>query len=162
VSAAKLIPPIEGGHPDARATRSDTKIKLLAGIARARALLDELIAGKVLDIADLAQREKRSIRSTTMQISLAFLAPSLVQAIAENRLPRGIGSCAFPTCRTIGPDSSGGSACKRHGRGAHGVGTPSLRHGVEIKRRTIHTAQRSHATVRSSSLQGKPVSACRG
>jgi site-specific DNA recombinase len=26
-----------------------------------------------------------------MQISLAFLAPSLVQAIAENRLPRGIG-----------------------------------------------------------------------
>jgi site-specific DNA recombinase len=90
VSAAKLIPPIEGGHPDARATRSDTKMKLLAGIARARALLDELIAGKVLDIADLAQREKRSIRST-MQISLAFLAPSLVQAIAENRLPRGIG-----------------------------------------------------------------------
>jgi site-specific DNA recombinase len=91
VSAAKLIPPIEGGHPDARATRSDTKIKLLAGIARARALLDDLIAGKVLDIADLARREKRSVRSTTMQISLAFLAPSLVQAIAENRLPRGIG-----------------------------------------------------------------------
>jgi hypothetical protein len=87
----ELIPPIEGGHPDARATRSDIKIKLLAGIAKARARLDELLAGRVLDIADLAQREMRSVRSTTMQLSLAFLAPSLVQAIAENRLPRGIG-----------------------------------------------------------------------
>jgi len=36
--------------------RSDTKIKLLAGIAKARALLDELIAGRVVDIADLAPR----------------------------------------------------------------------------------------------------------
>jgi hypothetical protein len=71
--------------------RSDTKIKLLAGIAEAWALLDELIAGRVLDIADLAQREKRSVRSTNMQVSLAFLAPSLVQAIADNRLPCGIG-----------------------------------------------------------------------
>ena len=71
--------------------RSDTKIKLLAGIAKARAFLDELITGRVLDIADLAQREKRSVRSTAMQLSLAFLAPSLVQAIADNRLPRGIG-----------------------------------------------------------------------
>jgi hypothetical protein len=65
--------------------------RYLAGIAKARALLDELIAGQVLDIADLAQREKRSVRSTSMQVSLAFLAPSLVQAIADNRLPRGIG-----------------------------------------------------------------------
>jgi hypothetical protein len=38
-----------------------------------------------------AQREKRSVRSTGMQLSLAFLAPSLVEAIADNRLPRGIG-----------------------------------------------------------------------
>ena len=87
----ELIPPIEGSHPDARATRSDTKVKLLAGIAKARALLDELIAGRVLDIADLAQRERRSVRSITMQLSLAFLAPSLIQAIADNRLPPGIG-----------------------------------------------------------------------
>ena len=87
----ELIPPIEGGHPDERAMRSDTKIKILVGIAQARAFLDELIAGRVLDIADLAQREKRSVRSTTMQLSLAFLAPSLVQAIVDNRLPRGIG-----------------------------------------------------------------------
>jgi hypothetical protein len=54
-------------------------------------LLYELIAGRTLDITNIAHREKRSIRSTTMQLSLAFLAPSLVQAIADNRLPRGIG-----------------------------------------------------------------------
>jgi hypothetical protein len=82
---------LEGGHIDVRAARSDTKSKLLAGIAKAQALLDELIAGRSLDIADLAQREKRSVRSATMHLSLAFLAPSLVQAIADNRLPRGIG-----------------------------------------------------------------------
>jgi hypothetical protein len=87
----ELIQPIEGVHPDARAARSDTKAKLLAGIAKARGWLDDLIAGRVLHIANIAQREKRSVRSTAMLLSLAFLAPALVQAIAENRLPRGIG-----------------------------------------------------------------------
>jgi site-specific DNA recombinase len=87
----ELIPPIEGVHLDARATRSDSKSKLLTGIAKARGWLDDLIAGRVLDIASIAQRDKRSVRSTATLLSLAFLAPALVQAIAENRLPRGIG-----------------------------------------------------------------------
>jgi site-specific DNA recombinase len=87
----ELIPPIEGVHLDARATRSDTKSKLLAGIAKARGWLDDLIAGRVLDIASIARREKRSVRSTATLLSLAFLAPALVEAIAENRLPRGVG-----------------------------------------------------------------------
>jgi site-specific DNA recombinase len=86
-----LIPPVEGVHADARSARSDVKSRLLAAIATARGWLDELIAGRVLDIADIALREKRSARSTAMLLSLAFLAPALVQAIAENRLPRGIG-----------------------------------------------------------------------
>jgi hypothetical protein len=65
----ELIPPIEGVHPDARPARSDIKAKLLAGVARARGWLDDLIAGRVLDIADLARREKRSVRSTAMLLS---------------------------------------------------------------------------------------------
>ena len=32
----ELIPPLEGTHHDVRATRSDTKAKLLAGVAKAR------------------------------------------------------------------------------------------------------------------------------
>jgi tRNA-binding EMAP/Myf-like protein len=95
----ELIPPIEGIHLDARAARSDTKAKLLAGIAKARDWLDQLIAGRVLDVADLAQREKRSIRSTAMLLSLAFLAPALVKAIADNRFPRGIGPPKRPAVR---------------------------------------------------------------
>jgi len=87
----ELIPPIEGAHPDAQPIRSDTRAKLLAGLATARGWLDELIAGRVLDIADIAQREKRSVRSAAMLLSLAFLAPRLVQAIADNRMPREIG-----------------------------------------------------------------------
>jgi CRISPR associated protein Cas1 len=35
----ELMPPIEGGHPGARATRSDTKVKLVTSIAKARAWL---------------------------------------------------------------------------------------------------------------------------
>src|SRR5258706_827360 len=36
-------------------------------------------------------REKCSVRQITMTISLAFLAPNLVKAAVEGRLPRGIG-----------------------------------------------------------------------
>jgi len=66
---------------DARTTRSDTKAKLLAGIAKARIWLDEVVAGRILDIANLAQREKRSVRSTAMLLSLAFLAPGLKRLV---------------------------------------------------------------------------------
>jgi hypothetical protein len=85
---------LEGVHADARPTRSNTRSKLLAGTAKARGWVDELIAGRVLDIADLAGREKRSVRSTAMLLSLAFLAPNLVQAIADNRLPAASASLA--------------------------------------------------------------------
>jgi hypothetical protein len=86
----ELILPIEGVHQDARETRSDTKIKLLAGIARRATGSTSLSLGG-FSTSRIAQREKRSFRSTAMLLSLAFLAPSLVQAIADNRLPRGIG-----------------------------------------------------------------------
>jgi hypothetical protein len=36
-------------------------------------------------------REKCSVRQVNMTISLAFLAPNLVKAAVEGRLPRGIG-----------------------------------------------------------------------
>ena len=143
----ELIRPIEGGHSDARAMRSDTKVKLLAGIAKARAWLDELIAGRVLDIADLAQREKRSVRSPTMLLSLALLAPSLVQAIADNRLPRGIGLTRLADLPSAtGPSSSRCSACKRHGRRARGVGTP--RSAAALRSTVGRSTQRSVPTPR--------------
>jgi site-specific DNA recombinase len=42
-------------------------------------------------IEGIATREACSKRHIHMTISLAFLAPSLVKAAAEGRLPRGIG-----------------------------------------------------------------------
>jgi hypothetical protein len=41
-------------------------------------------------VAELCVREKRSVRQVNMTISLAFLAPNLVKAAVEGRLPRGI------------------------------------------------------------------------
>jgi site-specific DNA recombinase len=42
-------------------------------------------------VAQLCTREKCSVRQVNMTISLAFLAPNLVKAAVEGRLPRGIG-----------------------------------------------------------------------
>jgi hypothetical protein len=64
---------------------------LVSAIARGRRWLDEVISGRVTSVAQLCTREKCSIRQVNMTISLAFLAPNLVKAAVEGRLPRGIG-----------------------------------------------------------------------
>src|SRR5258705_5749328 len=84
-------------------------ITTLLGDARAfRRAVDELVhpwAGNKIDkvagieargfilggVTELCTREKCSVRQANMTISLAFLAPNLVKAAAEGRLPRGIG-----------------------------------------------------------------------
>ena len=43
------------------------------------------------DVEQIAARDNCSIRQVNMTISFAFLAPELVQAAVEGRLPRGIG-----------------------------------------------------------------------
>jgi site-specific DNA recombinase len=45
----------------------------------------------VTTVAELCAREKCSVRQVNLTISLAFLAPNLVKAAVEGRLPRGIG-----------------------------------------------------------------------
>ena len=42
-------------------------------------------------LCDMAERGERADRPDNMTISLAFLAPDLVKAAVEGRLPRGIG-----------------------------------------------------------------------
>ena len=88
---SEILAPIDSPHDDARAMTSATRASLLAEIATARAYLDDLVAGRILELAEIAAREKRSVRSTSMLLSLAFLAPDLVKAVATGRLPRGIG-----------------------------------------------------------------------
>ena len=43
------------------------------------------------EVEQIAAREHCSVRQVNMTISLAFLAPDLVRAAVEGRLPRGIG-----------------------------------------------------------------------
>jgi hypothetical protein len=76
---------------DRRPIRSETRTGLVCAIARGRRWLDELVTGTVSDVETIAARETCSVRYVNMTISLAFLAPSLVSAAIEGRLPRGIG-----------------------------------------------------------------------
>jgi site-specific DNA recombinase len=70
--------------------RANTRAKLVTAIARGRQWLAEIEAGAAT-IDDIASREACSKRHVNMMISLAFLAPSLVKAAMEGRLPHGIG-----------------------------------------------------------------------
>jgi site-specific DNA recombinase len=87
----EIILPKSAGPQDARPIRAETRAKLVASIARGRRWLDEIAVGTVLNVEQIAAREKCSVRQVNMTISLAFLAPELVKAAVEGRLPRGIG-----------------------------------------------------------------------
>jgi site-specific DNA recombinase len=85
-----LLP--EGRIADSRPIRSENRSTLLRSIALGRSWLNEIASGKVKDIDALAAREKRSVRSIRMTVSLAFLAPGIVEAAVAGKLPRGIGA----------------------------------------------------------------------
>ena len=89
-----VLPAATSSHPDPRPIRAETRAKLVTAIAKGRHWLDELIAGTVTNVQQIAAREKCSIRQVNRTITLAFIAPTLVQAAAEGRLPRGIGVAA--------------------------------------------------------------------
>src|SRR5256886_7896885 len=74
-----------------RPIRSEARALLVASIARGRRWLDELLADANASAEGIAKRERCSIRKVNMTISLAFLAPDLVQAAITGRLPRGMG-----------------------------------------------------------------------
>ena len=79
------------GTYHARPMRSETRATLVAAIARGRRWLDELIADATTTADRIAQRENCSVRKVNLMISLAFLAPDLVKAAIDGRLPHGMG-----------------------------------------------------------------------
>jgi len=87
----EIILPKSAAPQDPRPIRAETRARLVASIARGRRWLDQIAAGTVLDVEQIAAREKCSVRQVNLTISLAFLAPDLVKAAVEGRLPRGIG-----------------------------------------------------------------------
>jgi hypothetical protein len=64
---------------------------LIEALRDAHRWLDELLSDPRLSLESLAAREGRTLRSIRMALSLAFLAPEIVKAAVEGRLPRGFG-----------------------------------------------------------------------
>jgi site-specific DNA recombinase len=75
----------------ARPIRSENRVTLVESIARGRRWLDELKTDAKATAESIAKREGFSARKVNMTISLAFLAPDLVRAAIEGRLPHGMG-----------------------------------------------------------------------
>jgi site-specific DNA recombinase len=74
-----------------RPIRVENRATLVAAIARGRRWLKELAEDASASAETIAKREGCSARKVNMTISLAFLAPDLVKAAVEGRLPRGMG-----------------------------------------------------------------------
>ena len=87
----EIVVPLDPKNDDRRPIRSETRATLLQAIANGRAWLDDMVMARAADIEKIAIRENRSKRSIAMMISLAFLAPDIVEAAVDGRLPRGIG-----------------------------------------------------------------------
>jgi DNA invertase Pin-like site-specific DNA recombinase len=85
-----LLPTSVAPHA-VRPIRSETRATLVASIARGRRWLDELLSEATASAERIAERERCSVRQVNMTVSLAFLAPGLVRAAIEGRLPHGIG-----------------------------------------------------------------------
>jgi site-specific DNA recombinase len=86
-----ILPAGGSSHPDSRPIRAETRARLVTAIAKGRRWLDALMAGTVTTVEQIASTENCTVRQVNMTISLAFLAPNLVQAAVEGRLPRGVG-----------------------------------------------------------------------
>ena len=66
--------------------------RLIKAIVKPRGRFDALSTGRIEGIDGIAMREGKSARNIRMMIQLAFLAPSIVEAVVERRLPATIGA----------------------------------------------------------------------
>jgi site-specific DNA recombinase len=87
----QILIPLGIPRNEVRPTRIERRARLVGAISRGRRWLDEIVSGSATNIEQIAARKKCSVRQVNMTISLAFLAPDLVKAAVEGRLPRGIG-----------------------------------------------------------------------
>ena len=82
---------VSNGSEDVRPIRAETRATLVRSIAVGRRWLQEIVDGSSAGPDDIAARESCSRRHVMMMISLSFLAPDLVAAAMQSRLPGGIG-----------------------------------------------------------------------
>jgi site-specific DNA recombinase len=77
---------------------------LIEALRDAHRWRDELLSDPGLTVESLALREGRTVRSIRMILSLAFLAPEIVKAAVEGRLPRGCGLKRLVDLPMVWPD----------------------------------------------------------
>jgi hypothetical protein len=87
----QILLPHNASRSKVRPEQFERRARLISAIARGRRWLDDVVSGRVTKVTELCNREKCSVRQVNMTISLAFLAPNLVKAAVEGRLPRGLG-----------------------------------------------------------------------
>jgi DNA invertase Pin-like site-specific DNA recombinase len=85
-----IIRVAEASLSPSRAMRAKARSYFIEATRDARRFLDELLCDPSLTIEAIAARERKSTRSLRMTLSLALLAPDLVKAAMEGRLPRGL------------------------------------------------------------------------
>jgi site-specific DNA recombinase len=89
--ARRILLPHNASRSDVQPEQFERRAHLVSAIAKGRQWLDDVISGRVTTVQEICVREKCSVRQVNMTISLAFLAPNLVKAAVEGRLPRRIG-----------------------------------------------------------------------
>jgi hypothetical protein len=87
----RILLPHNTSRRDVQPEQFERRARLVSAIAKGRQWLDDVVSGRVTTVQEICVREKCTIRQVNMTISLAFLAPNLVKASVEGRLPRGIG-----------------------------------------------------------------------
>ena len=87
----EIIQGVANGKTSARPMRANARAILFDALGDAHRWLDELLCDPTQTLGALALREGKTDRSIRMTLSLAFLAPNIVKAAIEGRLPRGFG-----------------------------------------------------------------------
>ena len=84
----RQILPANGSNNHDRGIKAEARTVLLRSIALGRRWLDEVLGGTSVD--QIAAREGWTKRHVVNTIPLAFLAPDIIRAVVDARLPRGI------------------------------------------------------------------------
>ena len=114
---------------DPRPIRAETRVTLVASFARGRSWLDEIVAGTVKSVEQIAARDNCSIRQVNMTISLAFLAPELAQAVVEDDCLAASASLVYAMLLPSGPASTRCSVCRSDSGDLHAQLRSGARNG---------------------------------
>jgi site-specific DNA recombinase len=87
----EIIQGVNDAMTYARPMPANARAILIEALRDAHRWLDELLSDPGLTVESIALREIKTVRSIRMTLSLAFLAPEIVKAAVEGRLPRGFG-----------------------------------------------------------------------